>query len=281
MISSKRLAYLGPAGTHTEQACLNYEPGATRVPFASISAVATAVASGLADEGVVPIENSQEGSVNETLDLLISEAALRVRRELVLPIKNYLVAADGTTSGDVKVVYSHPHALAQCRSFLAKRFPDAELMASMSTAAAVEEMLSKGEGAAAIATRRAAELYGAQVLAESIEDNPNNMTRFVVLALEDHGPTGVDKTSICFSFDSDAPGILHSVLEEFAARRINLAKIESRPTKEDLGRYIFLVDLEGHREDATVKEALLDVEGQVSMFKVFGSYPRHRTPNQT
>jgi len=274
--SSKRLAYLGPAGTHTEQACISYESTSMRVPFASNSAVATAVVSGLADEGVVPIENSQEGSVNETLDLLIREVELCIRYELVLPIKNYLVSKKGASLEDVKVVYSHPQALAQCRSFLTKRFPDAELMASMSTAAAVEEMLTQGNGSAAIATRRAAELYGAQVLAENIEENPNNMTRFVVLALEDHTPTGEDKTSICFSFDSDGPGKLQSVLEEFAVRRINLAKIESRPTKEHLGRYIFLVDLDGHREDSKVKEALRDVEDQVSIFKIFGSYPRHR-----
>ena len=271
----RRLAFFGPAGTHTEQACLSYDPEATKLPYAPISAVAAAVESGEADECVLPIENSLQGSVTDTLDLLIHHSTLFIRRELVLPIKHYLVAADGTAPEDVRVVYSHPHALAQCRGFLSKSFPHADAVASMSTAAAVEDMLKRGAEAAAIATRRAGELYGAGVLAEGIEDDPNNMTRFVVLAPTDHPPTGADKTSACFSFDEDAPGVLHGVLAEFAERRINLTKIESRPTRQSLGRYIFLVDFDGHREDGIVEEALTRIRGQVSMFKIFGSYPRH------
>ena len=275
MSTAKRLAYLGPAGTNTEQACLTYDPGATRLSFPSIRAAAAAVDSGKADECVVPIENSLEGSVTNTLDLLIHDSTLFIRHELALPIKHYLVARDGSGTEDIRVIYSHPQALAQCRSFLSKSLPDAELVASMSTASAVEEMLRRGADAAAIATERAGSLYGAKILAQEIEDTPNNMTRFVVLAPTDHPRTGADKTSICFSFDEDAPGVLHSVLGEFAKRGINLAKIESRPTRQSLGRYIFLVDLEGHGEDAIVQKALSEVKSQVSMFKVFGSYPRY------
>ena len=274
-MSQRRLAFLGPAGTHSEQACLSYDPEASRLPFASIPAVVSAVDSGSADEAVVPIENSLEGSVTDTLDLLIHESSLFIRGELVQPIKNFLVADQGTRTEDIRVVYSHPQALAQCRSFLSTRFPDVQAVASMSTAAAVEDMLSRGHQAAAIATERASALYGATVLEREIDDNPNNQTRFVILAHEDQPPTGDDKTSVCFSFDDDAPGILHSVLGEFATRGINLTKIESRPTKQDLGRYVFLVDLIGHKEDQVVKDALTGVEGEVSMFKVFGSYPRH------
>ena len=146
----------------------------------------------------------------------------------------------------------------------------------MSTASAVEEMLKRGNEAAAIGTERASVLYDTEILARGIEDYPNNMTRFVVLAPKDSTRTGDDKTSICFSFDDDAPGILHSVLDEFARRGINLTKIESRPTREELRRYIFLADLEVHREDAIIREALAGVRGQVSLLKVFGSYPRHR-----
>jgi prephenate dehydratase len=145
----------------------------------------------------------------------------------------------------------------------------------MSTVAAVEDMLTRGHEAAAIATERASVIYGATVLEREIDDNPNNQTRFVILAHGNQPPTGDDKTSVCFSFDEDAPGILHSVLGEFATRGINLTKIESRPTKQDLGRYVFLVDLTGHKEDQVVKDALTGVEAGVSMFKVFGSYPRH------
>lgn len=275
MSESKRLAYLGPVGTNTEQACLTYDPGAIRLSFPSIQTAATAVDLGEADECVVPIENSLEGSVTNTLDLLIHDSTLVIRHEVVLPIQHYLMARDGSSIEDVRVIYSHPQALAQCRLFLSKSLPDAEIVASMSTASAVEEMLRRGVNAAAIATERAGSLYGAKILAQKIEDNPSNMTRFVVLGLADHPRTGADKTSICLSFDEDAPGILYSVLGELARRGINLAKIESRPTRQSLGRYIFLVDFEGHREDAIVEEALSAVKNQASMFKVFGSYPRY------
>ncbi len=273
----RRLAYFGPTGTNTEQACINYDPDAVRLPYTPIAAVADAVESGEADEGVVPIENSLEGSVTDTLDLLVHHSVLFIRHELVLPIKHFLVAARGTSVEAVGVVYSHPQALGQCRGFLASRLPDAKVVASMSTATAVEDMLRRGAEAAAIATRRAAEIYGGVVIAEGIEDDQNNMTRFVVLAATDHPRTGADKTSACFSFDEDAPGVLHRVLAEFGDRGINLAKIESRPTRESLGRYIFLVDLEGHREDEIVREALARVKDQVSTLKIFGSYPKHGT----
>ena len=272
---TKRVAYLGPAGTYTEQAALNHDPEATLVPYPSIPAVAEAVDSGHADEGVVPIENSLEGAVTFTLDLLIHEYTLLIRHEVVLSIEHCLVAKPGTRAEEIKVVYSHPQALAQCRAFLAERFPKAVLVASLSTSAAVEEMQKSESAAAAIANQRAATLYGAEVLARGVEDSPNNLTRFVVLAPTDHPPTGCDKTSICFDFDNDAPGILYSVLGEFAKRGINLAKIESRPTRRGLGRYIFLVDLEGHREDLIIREALDVVKAQVSMLKIFGSYPMH------
>ena len=272
----KRLAFLGPAGTHTEQACVNYDPDADRLPYTPISEVVAAVENGEADECVVPIENSLQGSVTDTLDVLVHHSSLSIRRELVLPIRHFLVADRGAVVGSIDFVYSHPQALAQCREFLEARLPNAEVMASLSTAAAVEDMLRRGAGAAAIATRRAAELYGCVVIAEGIEDDESNMTRFVVLAPTDHPQTGADKTSACFSFDEDAPGILHGVLAEFADRGINLAKIESRPTRQSLGRYIFLVDFEGHRQDDTIREMLSLIEEQVSMLKIFGSYPAHR-----
>ena len=272
---TKRLAFLGPVGTYAEVAALQYDPDAERVPFPSNPAVAAAVDAGLADEGVLPIENSLEGSVTDTLDLLIHESALFIRHELVLPIHHSLLAAEGTKTDDIRVIYSHPQALGQCRSFLSKCFPEAELVAALSTSAAVEDMLDAGPTAAAIANHRAAGIYGAKVLAQRIEDNPNNVTRFVVLAASDHRPTGgVDKTSICFSFDQDAPGLLYSVMGEFANRGINLARVESRPTKQSLGRYIFLVDLMGHREEKVVRDALEGVKIQVSLLKVFGSYPQ-------
>ena len=272
---TQRLAYLGPAGTYAEQAALKHDPEANLLPFTSIPSVAAAVDSRVADTGVVPIENSLEGAVTFTLDLLIHESTLFIRHELVLPIHHCLLAMSGTQVAGIKVIYSHPQSLAQCRLFLAKRFPEAQLIASMSNALAVEQMQEAGNTAAAIASERAASIYGAEILDRGIEDSPSNVTRFVVLAPTDHAPTGGDKTSICFGFDRDGSGILASVLTEFAQRGINLTKIESRPTRQGLGRYIFLVDLEGHREDPIVAETLESVRKQVSVLKIFGSYPMH------
>jgi prephenate dehydratase len=232
-----------------------------------------AVVSRMADFGVVPIENSLEGSVPETLDLLIQESSLFIRHELVLPVEHYLLVRPGTQASDIKVVYSHPNALGQCRRFLERCFPKAQAMAALSTAAAAEEMLASAIPAAAISNKRAAEIYNAEVLASQVQDNPHNVTRFVVLALSDHPPTGRDKTSIACSLE-DRPGVLWQTLGEFATRTINLTKVESRPSKEELGRYFFLVDLEGHREEPLVQDALEGVRRRASFFRVLGSYPR-------
>jgi prephenate dehydratase len=272
---STRIAFLGPAGSYAEQAAMNHNAAATLVPFPSIPSTASSVPDGEADEAVVPIENSLEGSVNPTLDILVDRIGLFIRHELVLPIDHCLMTRPGSPTDAFEVIFSHPQALAQCRRFLQARYPEAELVASLSTSASVSAMSSSRSSAAAIASRRAAELYGAEIVHRGIQDDPNNETRFVVLAPADHAPTGADKTSICFDFEDDAPGILYGVLGEFMERGINMAKIESRPTRRSLGRYIFLVDLEGHRQDQALAEALDAVKRQVSMFKVFGSYPMH------
>jgi len=268
------IAYLGPAGTFTEAAAKQHNSKAILQPLASIPGVALAVASKIAEEGVVPIENSLEGSVTDTLDILISQAQLFIRRELVLPIDHCLLVMSSTTASDIQVIYSHPQALGQCREFLERCFPKAHLVASLSTAAAVGDMKDSKLPAAAIATHRAAELNNADVMAQGIQDNRSNMTRFVVLGNTDQPPTGNDKTSLCFSFAEDKPALLYSVLGEFAQRNINLAKVESRPTKQSLGEYIFLIDIHGHRENTPVKEAIDALKQQSSMLRIFGSYPR-------
>ena len=276
----KRIAFLGPEGTYTEEAALQYDATADLQAFPSIAAVGTAVSSGMTDEGVVPIENSLEGAVTYTLDLLISQSGLSISREIVLPIEHYLMARPGTRAADIQVIFSHPQALAQCRAFLERCFPNAQQTASLSTVAAVIDMQGSQLIAAAIAPRRASELHDVDILGQNIQDNPNNVTRFVVLGEQDHSPTGRDKTSICFSYQQDSPGLLYRALGEFAQRGVNLAKVESRPTKESLGRYIFLIDCEGHREDPAVRETLDMLRGQVGLLKVLGSYPRWDSDRQ-
>ena len=275
---AKRIGFLGPVGTFSEEAALRYAPQDNLVPFPSIPAVAQAVASGAVEEGVVPIENSLEGSVTYTLDILIQEDRLSIRQEMVIPIEHCLMVKPGTQTEGIRTVYSHPQALAQCRGFLERRFPNADLVASLSTVAAVEDMKADTTPCAAISPRRASELHGVHILAEGIQDNSSNATRFVVLADADHPPTGRDKTSLCFSFQEDKPGLLYNAMGEFARRSVNLVKVESRPTKQSLGEYIFLIDCEGHREDPIVKEAIDSVRRQSSMLKIFGSYPWWRDP---
>ena len=271
---NRRIAFFGPVGTYTEEAALLYNPHTDLQPFPTIAAVFLAVSSGITDQGVVPIENSLEGSVTYTLDLLISQSLLSIFKEIVLPIEHFLMAKPGTRAADIQVIYSHPQALAQCRNFLERCFPQGQQVASLSTVAAVVDMKASSLCAAAIAPRRAAALHDVEIIGQNIQDNPINVTRFVVLARQDHPPTGRDKTSICFSFREDLPGLLYRALGEFAERNINLAKVESRPTKQSLGQYIFLIDCEGHRQDRLVKEAIEALATQTSTLKVLGSYPR-------
>ena len=273
-----RIGYLGPAGTYTEQAALLYAPDAELKPYSTIGAVGTAVVDGELDSGVVPIENSLEGSVTFTLDLLIAQSGLSIRNEVVIPIDHYLVAPPGVSAESLEVIYSHPQALAQCRGYLEERFPTVAREASLSTVAAVIDMQSSRVPAAAICPQRATEIYDVEVLAQSIQDNSANQTRFVALAHEDHSPTGNDRTSISFAFAVDRPGNLYHAIGEFAERNINLVKIESRPTKQELGRYVFLIDCEGHREEPDVAAALQGLREYADVFKILGSYPCWEPP---
>ena len=272
---ARRLAYLGPPGTYSEEAAMLYDSDAELVAATTLPGVVQSVHNGDADEAIVPVENSLEGAVTFTADLLIQEMSLKIKSELVLPIHHCLLARTGVDTEDVEVVYSHPQSLGQCRGFLQRYFPDATLMPSLSNSSAVSDMLRSERRALAIAGKRAAGFFDVRILEEEIEDNRSNATRFIVLADKDGVPTGEDKTSICFNFDVDRPGSLVSVLQEFSNRGINLNKIESRPTRKSLGRYFFLADIEGHREDSEVRSALDAVGEQVSMLKVMGSYPKY------
>lgn len=275
-------AFLGPRGTFSEEAALLYarrfDQGEELVAFASIPALTAAVETGLAADAVLPIENSIEGSVSTTLDLLIHETTLKIRAEVVVPVRHFLVTAPGATLADVTLVSSHPQALGQCRRFLERCLPKAEQVAALSTAGAVEEVAKSGEKhRAAIGTERAAELYGGVVLAHDIQDVRSNVTRFIVLGREDAAKSGDDKTSFAFTLKANVPGALHAVLSELAAETIQMTKIESRPTKAWLGDYVFLIDVEGHRDDPPIQRALERVRERSAAFLVFGSYPRFPT----
>lgn len=269
------IAFLGPRGTFSEDAAIQHvgEMG-ERMPFASIPALTEAVETGLCTEAVLPIENSIEGSIAATLDLLIHETPLKISAEVVVPVRHYLVTAPGAKLENITTVVSHPQGLGQCRKFLERCLPGAEQIASLSTAGAVEEVATGADlTRAAIGPGRAATLYGGQVLASDIQDVHTNVTRFVVLSAEDMPPSGRDKTSLCFTVKSNIPGALFAVLTPFARENIQLTKLESRPTKLWLWEYVFLTDFLGHREDAGVARAILEITELCEMVKVFGSYP--------
>jgi prephenate dehydratase len=274
---ARRVGYLGPAGTFTEQALLT-QPDlaeAKLVPIPSIPEVLAATASREVDYGFVAIENAIEGSVNITLDVLAFETDLLIQREVVIPVELCLLALPGVVIDDIDTVQSFPHASAQCARFLAESVPGVRVQATNSTAEAARLLAETDDRSrAAIGTARAAEVYGLAVLAAGIEDHPENATRFVVVARHDvPAETGHDKTSLVVFQRADEPGSLLSILQEFAARAINLSKLESRPTKRGLGDYCFLIDLEGHLEDEVVADALRNLKMKQADVKFLGSYP--------
>lgn len=269
------IAYLGPPGTWSEMAALSFaqrDPDAALLSLMSIPAVVSAVETGLADVGVLPVENSLEGAVGAALDLLIHETDLHIAAEVVVPVRHMLLAKPETKLNDITVLRSHPQALAQCRRFVERVLPKVTTAAALSTTSAVEEMLEEPHSAA-ISTARAAELYPVRVLARDIQDKQSNETRFILLAHHDPPPSGHDKTSIAFSVTHNTPGSLVKALTAFADNQINMDRLESRPARERLGQYIFLCDFEGHRADSHVAEALKRIEAEAEWFKFFGSYP--------
>jgi prephenate dehydratase len=272
MFPARRVSYLGPPGTNTEVAALRAFPDDDLVPYPTVAAAALAVEIGETDRAVVAIENSLHGSVLDTVDLLLHDAGLAICGEVVLPIEHCLMTQPGAALDTVEVIYSHPQSLGQCRRYLESRFPHVRTEAALSNSEAVAIMM-KTANSAAIAPARAADIYGAQIVERGIQDSDLNKTRFVVLAKESAPPTGADKTSLAFAVAHDRPGTLVSVLHEFADRSINLTKIESRPSGGELGVYVFLIDVEGHRDDPLVAQALAAVKEQSNFFRVFGSYP--------
>ncbi len=275
-----RVAYLGPPGTFTEQALVEHsgivgDPATEIWPLDSIEEVVEATASGDFDIGFVPIENSIEGTVNATLDGIVFDHELLIQREVITDVHLDLMAAPGTKLEEVERVLSFPHASAQCRNFLSANLPQATVLAAGSTAEAARRVgMERLPGSAAIAPTLSATLYGLEVIASSVEDHPENQTRFLALARSGiPSATGHDKTSIVCFQRSDQPGSLHAILGQFAARAINLTKLESRPTKRSLGAYCFVIDMEGHLADEVVADALRDLHAMLAHVRFLGSYP--------
>lgn len=270
-----RVSFLGPEGTHSGAAvsACDLLRGAVRRPLPTIKAAFLAFASGECEAALLPMENSIEGSVGATLDLLAGPegARAKIRREVVQPIAHALMGKKGAR---VDVVLSHPQALAQCADSIAKWFPTARHEPASSTAEAAR-LVSTRMDAAALAPLEAASLFKLDVLADDVSDEPGNRTRFVLLMSEDEPkPTGHDRTSIVFGLDRDRPGGLHDALGELASRGINLSRIESRPTRRALGEYWFFADLEAHREDPPAKAALSALSKKAGFYRLLGSYPR-------
>jgi prephenate dehydratase len=275
-----RIAFLGPPGTFGEEALLTQTDLADGdlVPMASHADVLAATVAGEVDLGFVGYENSIEGSVRSVLDELIFEVDLFIRREVVLPISQNLIAAPGVELSAITRVVSFPDAMEQCREFFARELPAAELVAANSTAEAVRIVgEDRPADTAALGTALAAKLYGLDIVAAEIEDHPDNSTRFVLVGRPGPGgipaPTGHDKTSIVQFQQADRPGNLHLMAAQFAARDINLTRFESRPTKKSLGDYCFIIDFEGHIADEVVADCLRTLRADVGGVKFLGSYP--------
>ncbi|MEW9082867.1 prephenate dehydratase [Caldanaerobacter subterraneus] len=273
-----KVGYLGPKGTFSEEAVFKYIEGMKEceaIEFATIQDVVKSVAEGTCDEGILPVENSIEGSVNVSLDLLINDAeGILVRGEVIISISQCLICDDFIDFKDVHCILSHPQALAQCREYILNNFPTAEVKTTESTVKALLGVNAK-KGIVAIGPERAAWLYNLKILEKDVQDIKENYTRFLVIAKRDSDYTGEDKTSIVFSVPN-VPGSLYRALGVFAEKNINMTKIESRPSRKKFGEYVFWVDIEGHREEERIKGALEELKVKADFLKVIGSYPKFK-----
>lgn len=276
-----KVAYLGPRGSFAEAALVAsgyLGDSDTAVAATSVLSALDAVRDGSVNAALVPIENSVEGSVSVTLDELSNGKRLVIAAEVVLPVEFSLLARPGTTLDSIKTVTTHPHAQAQVRRWMEANLPNAAFIPAMSTASAAASVVSDPSlFDAAVSQQSAADIYGLEVLAAGIGDNPDASTRFVIVQLPGAitAPTGADKTTLSLFMRENHPGALMEILTEFAVRGIDLTRLESRPTKKSLGDYYFSVDLEGHAEDLRVSEALMGLHRVCADVRFLGSYPRH------
>jgi len=280
----KKIGYLGPPGTFSELAARfyldrlkkggNYEE-ADAVCLSSFADILAAVESGELEEGLLPFENSTEGSINIILDLLAHRfKEVKIKEEAIIPVVHQLLARQWFSTDEIEVVVSHPQALAQCRGFIEQYLYRAQKKEVISTAEAARLVSLQQEPWAAIGTSLVAETFNLVVITGNVNDYPENATRFVIIAMQDSKPVPGCKTSLILSVN-DRPGALSDILIEFAKRQINLTHIESRPTKSRLGDYLFFIDFEGHREDSHVRNALSCIKDYTISMRILGSYPAH------
>lgn len=266
-----RVAYLGPAGTFSEQALLrHFGASVDAVPCPTIDEVFRATEAGTTDFGVVPVENSSEGAVNRTLDLFLL-TPLSISGEVSVPVRQSLMTLGGSLEG-VRRIASHPQSLAQCAGWLERNAPGVERLPVASNAEAAR-LAAQEPGTAAIAGDHAAQRYGLQIVARSIQDDPNNRTRFAVIGRYACAPSGADQTSLILSVP-DRAGAVHALIEPFARHGVSMKRFESRPARQGLWEYYFYIDVIGHRDDPPVAAALAELESQAAFCKVIGSYPR-------
>jgi len=265
----QKVCFLGPKATFTEMAAVKkFGHSPEYIPFNSIREVFNAVEKGASDFGVVPIENSNEGSVSSTLDMFF-DSGLEICGEVSVEVNQCLLSK--SVIGKIKKIYSHPQALAQCQLWITKNLPHAEVIAVGSTSAAAEKA-SKEKNTAAIASELAAEEYGLNIISKKIQDQPMNRTRFLVIGSLEPKSTGKDKTSTLFVVHHK-PGSLFDALSVFKTHKLNMTKIESRPIKGKLWEYAFFVDFQGHKDNENVKKALIELKEHTLLLKVLGSYP--------
>lgn len=273
----KKIAFLGPAGTFTEEALDLYISGKKeieKISCTSVPDVIKKVDRGEAGEGLVPIENSIEGSVNITQDVLTFESEAKIIREIIIPIRHSLIGKKKLDFKKIKRIISHPHATAQCRGFISTYLKDIEIIAANSTAEAISILKEENDDTVAIGTKIAAKMYGLELIRSDIEDHKDNKTRFVFIGNGIGPATGNDKTSLVCFLKKDKPGSLYGILKEFAERAVNLTRLESRPAKKDLGDYVFMIDLDGHIHDKEIFDAIEVLRKDVYLVKILGSYPK-------
>ena len=266
-----KIGYLGPEGSYSYEAAKNLSQGTSLINISSFSEIFHGVESGIIDIGILPIENSTEGAVTPVMDGLLSMKKATIVSEVVQEIHHQLLSLG--TLEEIKYVYSHPQAIEQCREYFKRQLPTIDLKPCSSTSEACRICLEGGSQYGAIASSLAGDLHGLRTIAFDIQDNTHNQTRFIVLGRAGSKPSGDDKTSIAFSFFDDYPGSLFQVLKLFAEENINLTRIESRPAKAELGKYIFYIDFKGHCSELAVTRVINNIKKITNKLIMFGSYP--------